>query len=132
MDTSTRYPQLLSNVRAEDKGGKGSGSGSVGVGGVQIIHAINDADISYKQSLMIMETLMGDTVDDDIALLEERAKEVGGYEVVVEGKVKVGLRILEFGGTLFYPFSTRILPFVNSFYALLCYVDGSNGCSDRC
>lgn len=69
MDALTGNAEIASN----EKKGKD-------VGSVQILHAVNDQDISYQQSLMLYE-----------GLVQGRAQEA-------KGRPKVSLQILHHGG----------------------------------
>jgi len=64
------------------------------IGSLQILHAVNDRDISFEQSVMLWKELSGRKIDIDIKGKGTR-DEVDG---TVTGGPHMGIRILEFGG----------------------------------
>lgn len=70
---------------------RGNGQGEMG--GVQIVHAINDMDISYHQSELIAKRILGDA-----ATGVGSEDPVGVLDVKVVGRPRIRVEIVEHGG----------------------------------
>ncbi|KAK4995624.1 hypothetical protein LTR66_004589 [Elasticomyces elasticus] len=72
-----------------------TGKGGAELGGIQIIHALNDQDISFRQGEMLFATATNTSLGTSAGFGERVSKKMN---VKIEGKPRIRLDVVEHGG----------------------------------